>query len=96
MIYIGTSGYSYPEWRGSFYPADLPTSKMLSYYAARFTTVEINNTFYRLPSEKLLAGWAEQTPPGFALNFPRYVEMISLFHRLADIVPPQCPFQRRR
>jgi uncharacterized protein YecE (DUF72 family) len=68
MIHIGTSGYSYPEWRGSFYPADLPTSRMLSYYAGRFSTVEINNTFYRLPSEKLLAGWADQTPPGFALT----------------------------
>jgi len=68
MIHIGTSGYSYPEWRGSFYPADLPTSQMLSYYADRFSTVEINNTFYRLPSEKLLAGWADQTPPGFVLT----------------------------
>jgi uncharacterized protein YecE (DUF72 family) len=68
MIHIGTSGYSYPEWRGSFYPADLPASRMLSYYAERFSTVEINNTFYRLPSEKLLAGWADQTPPSFMLT----------------------------
>jgi len=68
MIHIGTSGYSYPEWRGSFYPADLPASRMLAYYAERFSTVEINNTFYRLPSEKLLAGWADQTPPGFLLT----------------------------
>ena len=68
MIHIGTSGYSYSEWRGSFYPADLPTSQMLGYYAARFSTVEINNTFYRLPSEKVLAEWAQQTPPGFVLT----------------------------
>ena len=68
MIHIGTSGYSYAEWRGSFYPADLPTSRMLAYYAERFSTVEINNTFYRLPSEKILAGWADQTPSGFALT----------------------------
>jgi uncharacterized protein YecE (DUF72 family) len=68
MIRIGTSGYSYPEWRGSFYPTDLPASRMLAYYAERFSTVEINNTFYRLPSEKLLEGWADQTPPGFVLT----------------------------
>ena len=75
MIHIGTSGYSYPEWRGSFYPADLAASKMLPYYADRLSTVEINNTFYRLPSEKVLAGWAEQTPPGFVftLKAPRRI-----------------------
>ena len=53
MIWIGTSGYNYPEWKGSFYPADLPAAKMLPYYAARFPTVEINYTFYRMPNEKL-------------------------------------------
>ena len=55
MIWIGTSGYNYPEWKGSFYPADLPAAKMLPYYAARFPTVEINYTFYRMPTEKLVA-----------------------------------------
>ena len=54
MIWIGTSGYNYPEWKGSFYPADLPAAKMLPYYAARFPTVEINYTFYRMPNEKLV------------------------------------------
>ena len=75
MIRIGTSGYSYPEWRGSFYPAGFPTSQMLSYYADRLSTVEINNTFYRLPSEKVLANWAEQTPPEFVftLKAPRRI-----------------------
>jgi len=68
MIHIGTSGYSYPEWRGSFYPTDLATSRMLRYYADRFSTVEINNTFYRLPNEKVLAEWAQQTPPGFVIT----------------------------
>ena len=58
MIWIGTSGYNYPEWKGSFYPADLPAAKMLPYYAARFPTVEINYTFYRMPNEKLVGGWA--------------------------------------
>ena len=75
MIHIGTSGYSYPEWRGSFYPEKLPTSQMLRCYADRLSTVEINNTFYRLPSEKVLAEWADQTPPGFVftLKVPRRI-----------------------
>jgi uncharacterized protein YecE (DUF72 family) len=65
MILIGTSGYNYPEWKGSFYPADLPVKKMLPYYAGRFSTVEINYTFYRMPTPKLIAGWREQVPPSF-------------------------------
>jgi uncharacterized protein YecE (DUF72 family) len=64
-IYVGTSGYSYKEWKGSFYPAELPDGDMLSYYGGRFNTVEINNTFYRLPTAKLLASWAAQVPEGF-------------------------------
>jgi uncharacterized protein YecE (DUF72 family) len=68
MIWIGTSGYNYPEWKGSFYPADLPTAKMLPYYAARFPTVEINYTFYRMPNEKLVAGWAAQTPSPYKVG----------------------------
>ena len=48
-FYVGTSGYSYPEWKGSFYPAKMPAREMLGFYAARFRTVEINNTFYRPP-----------------------------------------------
>ena len=68
MIWIGTSGYNYPEWKGSFYPADLPAAKMLPYYAARFPTVEINYTFYRMPTEKLAAGWAAQTPSPYKLT----------------------------
>jgi uncharacterized protein YecE (DUF72 family) len=66
-VRVGTSGYAYPEWKGSFYPEELPASKMLEYYAERLDTVEINNTFYRLPSEKLLAGWAERVPADFSL-----------------------------
>ena len=68
MIWIGTSGYNYPEWKGSFYPADLPAAKMLPYYAARFPTVEINYTFYRMPNEKLVSGWAGQTPSPYKLT----------------------------
>jgi uncharacterized protein YecE (DUF72 family) len=68
MIWIGTSGYNYPEWKGTFYPADLPASKMLAYYSERFSTVEINYTFYRLPTEKLVAGWAAGTPSPYKLT----------------------------
>jgi uncharacterized protein YecE (DUF72 family) len=67
-IWIGTSGYSYPEWRGSFYPEKFPTSQMLPYYAARFPTVEINNTFYRMPNEKLVGEWAAATPERYQLT----------------------------
>ena len=68
MILVGTSGYNYPEWKGGFYPEDLPTSKMLPYYADRFHTVEINYSFYRLPSEKAVSGWADQTPDDFVFT----------------------------
>ena len=65
MILVGTSGYNYPEWKGSFYPPDLPAAKMLPYYAGKFPTVEINYTFYRMPTPKLIAGWRAQVPAGF-------------------------------
>lgn len=68
MVWVGTSGYNYPGWKGTFYPADLPASKMLAYYSARFSTVEINYTFYRLPTEKLVAGWAAGTPSPYKLT----------------------------
>jgi uncharacterized protein YecE (DUF72 family) len=68
MIWVGTSGYNYPEWKGSFYPAALPASKMLPYYAERFPTVEINYTFYRAPTEKILEGWSAATPERFRLT----------------------------
>ena len=65
MVWVGTSGYNYPEWRGSFYPEKLASAKMLAYYAARFSSVEINYTFYRLPNQKTLTGWSAQTPDPF-------------------------------
>ena len=68
MIWIGTSGYNYPEWKGSFYPEKLPAAKMLPYYAERFPTVEINYTFYRTPNEKILEGWNQATPERFKLT----------------------------
>jgi uncharacterized protein YecE (DUF72 family) len=68
MILIGTSGYNYPEWKGSFYPETLSAAKMLPYYAERFPTVEINYTFYRAPNEKIVQGWANATPDSFKLT----------------------------
>jgi uncharacterized protein YecE (DUF72 family) len=62
---IGTSGYNYPEWRGSFYPEKFSASKMFGFYSERFHTVEINYTFYRMPTPKLIEGWVEQAPEGF-------------------------------
>jgi Uncharacterized conserved protein len=67
-LWVGTSGYAYPEWRGSFYPEKMQTAKMLPYYAERFPTVEINNTFYRMPNAKLLEGWSAQVPERFKLT----------------------------
>ncbi len=64
-VLTGTSGYSYAEWKGSFYPEKMAAKDMLRFYAERFPTVEINNTFYRMPKEALLAGWAEQVPDSF-------------------------------
>jgi uncharacterized protein YecE (DUF72 family) len=61
----GTSGYSYPSWKGAFYPARLPARDMLAYYAGQFPTVEINHSFYRMPSERTLREWAGSVPPGF-------------------------------
>jgi uncharacterized protein YecE (DUF72 family) len=75
VILIGTSGYNYPEWKGSFYPADLPAAKMLAYYAGRFDSVEINYTFYRMPTPKLVAGWCAEVPESFrfTLKAPRRI-----------------------
>jgi uncharacterized protein YecE (DUF72 family) len=64
-VHVGTSGYNYQAWRGSFYPEDLSAKKMLSYYAERFDTVEINYSFYRKPTAKILEGWAAQVPERF-------------------------------
>jgi uncharacterized protein YecE (DUF72 family) len=64
-ILVGTSGWSYKEWKGSFYPEKLPAADMLRFYASRFPSVEVNNSFYRIPTERVLAGWAEQVPEGF-------------------------------
>lgn len=92
-VFVGTSGYSYAPWKGPFYPEDLPGPKMLAYYSARFTTVEINNTFYRMPTSKLIAGWANEVPAGFtfAVKAP---QRITHQLRLKDASDPTEAFLR--
>jgi len=92
MVWVGTSGYNYPEWKGSFYPEGLSAKKMLHYYAARFPTVEINYTFYRMPTEKLVAGWAEQVPSPyrFTLKAPRRITHDSRLKDAGDNVARFC------
>ena len=67
-IWVGTSGYNYPEWKGSFYPQRLPAAKMLPYYAQRLNTVEINYTYYRMPNAKILQSWDDATPQDYKLT----------------------------
>ena len=92
MIWVGTSGYNYPGWKGSFYPPDLPQAKMLPYYAARFPTVEINYTFYRMPTEKLVAGWAAQTPLPYQLTLkaPRRITHDSRLRNCGPLLGAFC------
>ncbi len=91
-VLVGTSGYNYPEWRGTFYPEKFSTDKMLAYYAERFPTVEINYTFYRLPTEKLLAGWAAGTPETFrfTLKAPRRITHDAKLQRCEDLLRAFC------
>jgi uncharacterized protein YecE (DUF72 family) len=86
-VRIGTSGYNYAEWKGSFYPEDLPAAKMLPYYARHFPTVEINATFYRMPTAKTLAGWAAATPEAFVLAL-KAPQRITHFARLRNVDDP--------
>jgi uncharacterized protein YecE (DUF72 family) len=96
MIWTGTSGYNYPEWKGSFYPAELAAAKMLPYYAARFPTVEINYTFYRMPNEKIVSGWAAQTPSPFRLTLkaPRRITHDSRLKNCGELVKGFCEVAR--
>jgi uncharacterized protein YecE (DUF72 family) len=82
-LYIGTSGFSYPAWKGAFYPPKLPQKEMLSFYSSRFTSVEINNTFYRLPAAAMLVGWAAQVPASFRFSI-KASQRITHQQRLKD------------
>jgi uncharacterized protein YecE (DUF72 family) len=87
---IGCSGWNYKSWRGTFYAAEMPASRWLNYYTSVFDTVEINNTFYRLPEKSTFACWKQQTPPGFvvAVKASRFLTHIK---RLKD---PEEPIDR--
>src|SRR4029077_17178231 len=91
-VLIGTSGYNYPEWRGSFYPEKFPTGKMLAFYAGHFSTVEVNYTFYRIPTPALLEGWARGTPDAFTftLKAPRRITHDSKLQRCEDLTRTFC------
>ena len=88
MIWVGTSGYNYPEWKGSFYPEKLSAAKMLPYYAGHFPTVEINYTFYRAPTAKVLQAWDAATPDPFKLTLkaPRRITHDARLRDCADSV----------
>jgi uncharacterized protein YecE (DUF72 family) len=75
MVRIGTSGWVYDDWKGIFYPADLKQEELLPFFADSFSTVEISNTFYHLPSEEAVAAWRERVPLGFAfaVKASRYI-----------------------
>jgi len=77
-LWIGTSGWVYPHWREVFYPAGLPTTRWLSHYTQHFPTVELNNSFYRLPSERAFQGWRYQLPPNWNCNLERLREFLAL------------------
>ena len=82
-LYVGTSGYSYKEWKGSFYPEKIPAGDMLAYYAARLPAVELNNTFYRLPQKSMVESWREQVPEDFRFSV-KATQRITHFKRLKD------------
>ncbi len=86
-IWAGTSGYNYPEWRGTFYPEKFPTDKMLPYYAERFSTVEVNYTFYRMPNAKTISAWDTETPAGFSFAL-KVSRRITHDARLKDVDEP--------
>jgi len=91
-VVAGTSGFSYPAWRGTFYPDDLPAPKMLEWYAARLGTVEINHTFHRLPTPELLRGWSRQVPAGFrfALKAPQRITHVLRLKDAGEITERFC------
>ncbi len=96
MIHVGTSGYNYPEWRGTFYPPDLATKAMFPFYANVFTTVEINYTFYRMPTPKTTEGWLKQAPAAFsyALKAPQRITHIQRLKDCQDHVRFFCESAR--
>ncbi len=85
-IYVGTSGYGYKEWKGKFYPEKISPQEMLGFYSEHFNAVEINNTFYHLPTEGVLVSWAEQVPDDFvfALKAPQVITHIKRLRNVGE------------
>jgi uncharacterized protein YecE (DUF72 family) len=83
-IYVGTSGYGYKEWKGIFYPEKVSPKEMLHFYSERLGAVEINNTFYHMPTERILTSWAEQVPHEFVFAF-KAPQAITHFKRLKNV-----------
>ncbi len=85
---IGTSGFQYPEWKGNFYPENLPTARMLPFYAERFSTTEINYSFRRVPSGKTIEGWSKSTPDDFrfSLKAPQRVTHFAKLRNCGEIL----------
>ncbi len=96
MVHVGTSGYNYPAWRGSFYPERLAAPAMLPFYAQRFETVEINASFNRMPTTKAIGGWSAATPAAFvfALKVPRRITHIGRLANVDDALPFFCETAR--
>jgi len=82
-LYVGTSGYSYKEWKGPFYPEKMPDGDLLKFYGDKFRTVEINNTFYRMPKTAVLEKWAEDVPAEFRFVL-KASQRITHMERLKD------------
>ena len=91
-FWVGTSGFQYSEWKGNFYPEDLPTPKMLPFYAERFATTEINYTFHRIPAQKTIENWKAQTPHRFrfALKAPQKITHWSKLRDCANTIDYFC------
>ena len=86
QLYVGTSGYSYKEWKGGFYPQNISAGEMLSYYASRLPAVELNNTYYRLPQPSTVENWRAQVPENFRFSV-KAPQSITLYRRLKDVRP---------
>lgn len=93
-VLVGTSGWQYRDWRGSFYPADLPQAKWLEFYAERFRTQEVNNAFYRLPEASTFRAWAERTPDDFVMVV-KASRFLTHIKRLKDAEEPVQRFVER-
>jgi uncharacterized protein YecE (DUF72 family) len=87
-LYIGTSGYSYPQWKGTFYPKDLPAKQMLRFYGERFRAVEVNNSFNRMPRASVLKGWTDAIPADFqfVIKAPRQITHVKRLQEISSLV----------